>query len=119
MLQTRLTGSSDNNKRVHTILRVILLMGLIGTLTYVIIDFNNLVLRLEKFCKWVQTSDDEVAGVFAGFGVYILAEALFFPRSLLAIGAGYVLHWTFKSTLKSCLIGIPMLFIASLFSNLI
>ena len=52
-------------------------------------------------------------------GVYIIAETLFLPRSVLSIGTGFILMKAYDDVYKTLYIGTPLVTIAASISSLI
>ena len=102
---------------LRSLLRLGLLATIISLVLWVIFDFQHIVHSLVQFTKWVSKHPEK--GPLSIAGVYILAETLFLPRSVLSIGVGFTLMKAYGNVYKTLYIGIPLITFAASISSII
>ena len=80
-------------------------------------NYNKIHQNLEFFINWV--SNHPFLGPLAIAAVYILAETLFFPRTILTVGTGFAFMEAYDSVYKSILVGMPTVVLAASVGSII
>ena len=73
--------------------------------------------NIELFIVWV--SNHPFLGPLAIALVYILAETMFFPRTILTVGTGFAFMEAYDSVFKSLLVGMPTVVLAASVGSII
>ena len=109
--------SYSQDEKLHFVAKFILFSGLISTIIYSVTKFDEILGKSVTFAEWcIQKKGED----FYLIGlVFILGELLFFPRSILASGSGYVLRKAFGEMDTALMKGIPLVCLAAFVSTLI
>ena len=85
-----MSESTESYETVHLFLKMALLLSIVCLAIFTVMELDEIIKAFFQFIKWVSKNPSK--GPLAILGVYVLAETLFMPRSLLSIAVGYSLR---------------------------
>jgi uncharacterized membrane protein YdjX (TVP38/TMEM64 family) len=111
------TDSSGQWETVHLLLKMTLLLSVVCAAAFTVIEFEDILKAFVAFIAWV--GKHPRYGELAIMGGYIIAETLFFPRSVLTVATGYALRKAYGNSDKTLLVGIPLVSFAGSIASVI
>ena len=111
------SDSSGQWETVHLLLKMTLLLSVVCAAAFTVLEFEEILKAFLAFIHWV--AKHPRYGELAIMGGYIIAETLFFPRSVLTIATGYALRKAYGNSDKTLLVGIPLSCVAGSIASVI